>query len=73
MLTGDRPFPVGSMPEAMHAHIYLDPPKASETVPGVPDLYQGSEIEFWDMIEKWWESGSFEGLQLRPSEPARQH
>jgi hypothetical protein len=37
MLTGDRPFPVQSMPEAMHAHIYLDPPRASEAAPGVPE------------------------------------
>ena len=29
------------------------------------DVYQGSEVEFWDMLEKWWESGSFEGLELR--------
>ena len=37
MLTGDKPFPVQSMPEAMHAHIYLDPPRASEAAPGVPE------------------------------------
>lgn len=32
------------------------------------DVYQGSEVEFWDMLEKWWESGSFEGLELRSRE-----
>ncbi|MDD7966811.1 serine/threonine-protein kinase [Actinomycetospora lemnae] len=36
MLTGDRPFPVQSLPEALHAHIYLPPPKPSDAVPGVP-------------------------------------
>ena len=39
MLTGERPFPVQSMPEAMHAHIYLDPPRASEAAPGVPSAW----------------------------------
>ncbi|PVZ04549.1 serine/threonine-protein kinase [Actinomycetospora cinnamomea] len=37
MLTGDRPFPVQSLPEAMHAHIYTPPPKPSEAVPTVPE------------------------------------
>ncbi|MFC5141996.1 serine/threonine-protein kinase, partial [Actinomycetospora rhizophila] len=36
MLSGDRPFPVQSLPEALHAHIYLEPPKPSEAVGGVP-------------------------------------
>jgi hypothetical protein len=35
-LTGDKPFPVASMPEAMHAHLNLDPPRASEERAGVP-------------------------------------
>lgn len=32
------------------------------------DVYQHSEIEYWDMIDKWWESGSFEGLRLKSAE-----
>lgn len=28
------------------------------------DIYNGTEIEYWDMIEKWWESTSFEGLEI---------
>ncbi|WP_312030082.1 serine/threonine-protein kinase [Actinomycetospora sp. TBRC 11914] len=35
-LTGDKPFPAASMPEAMHAHLYLEPPRASEGRDGVP-------------------------------------
>ncbi|VEG47120.1 putative flavoprotein involved in K+ transport [Mycolicibacterium flavescens] len=29
------------------------------------DVYQGSEVEFWDMIDKWWEDQEFEGLRLQ--------
>lgn len=36
MLTGDKPFRVGSMPEAMHAHIYEAPPRPSSANPAVP-------------------------------------
>jgi cyclohexanone monooxygenase len=28
------------------------------------DVYAVSEIDYWDMIEKWWETGTFEGLKL---------
>lgn len=30
------------------------------------DVYNGSEIDFWNMIENWWEDGSFAGLSLQP-------
>ncbi|TAM64738.1 NAD(P)/FAD-dependent oxidoreductase [Mycobacterium sp.] len=32
------------------------------------DVYRNSEVEYWDMIEKWWEEGSLEGLQLNAAE-----
>lgn len=28
------------------------------------DVYVASEIDYWNMIERWWEDGSFEGLTL---------
>jgi cyclohexanone monooxygenase len=28
------------------------------------DVYVASEIEFWAMIEEWWKSGDFKGLEL---------
>ena len=31
------------------------------------DVYNSSEIDFWNMIEDWWESGRFEGLTLDQS------
>jgi hypothetical protein len=31
------------------------------------DTYDGSEIDFWNMIEQWWESGAFPGLALVPA------
>lgn len=34
------------------------------------DVYQNSEVEFWDMIEDWWNKQTFEGLQLTPAELA---
>lgn len=37
MLTGDKPFPAQSMPESMHAHIYLDPPRPSDLRPELPE------------------------------------
>jgi serine/threonine protein kinase len=36
MLSGDKPFPASSMPEAMHAHLHHEPPKASADRAGVP-------------------------------------
>jgi serine/threonine protein kinase/cyclophilin family peptidyl-prolyl cis-trans isomerase len=35
-LTGNQPFPGGSGPRQMHAHIYLDPPSPSGQRPEVP-------------------------------------
>ncbi len=29
------------------------------------EVYQVSEIEYWNMIEDWWETGRFDGLVLR--------
>ncbi|MGQ4601299.1 NAD(P)-binding protein [Nocardia sp. R6R-6] len=29
------------------------------------DIYNGTEVEYWDMIENWWRQGTFEGLELR--------
>jgi cation diffusion facilitator CzcD-associated flavoprotein CzcO len=34
------------------------------------DVYNSSEIDFWNMIEDWWNSGRFEGLALTPSRTA---
>ena len=34
-LTGDSPFPGTSLPEQMHAHIYLDRPRPSQQRPGI--------------------------------------
>ncbi|KLO39324.1 monooxygenase [Mycobacterium nebraskense] len=31
------------------------------------DVYAASEIDYWAMIERWWETESFEGLMLRES------
>lgn len=36
MLTGDKPFPAGNLPEAMHAHLHQEPPRASEDRNDVP-------------------------------------
>lgn len=35
VLTGRKPFPAGSLPEAMHAHLNQLPPRPSERVPGL--------------------------------------
>ncbi|ANY22170.1 flavin-containing monooxygenase [Gordonia terrae] len=29
------------------------------------DIHNISEIDFWNMIDQWWEAGSFEGLALK--------
>ncbi|MFN3602892.1 MAG: flavin-containing monooxygenase [Dietzia sp.] len=34
------------------------------------EVYNSSEIDFWDMIENWWRSGTFEGLTLEESRDA---
>lgn len=34
------------------------------------DVYNSSEIDFWNMIEDWWNSGRFEGLVFEPSRTA---
>lgn len=34
------------------------------------DVYNSSEIDFWNMIEDWWNSGQFEGLTFAPSRSA---
>ncbi|WP_190821199.1 hypothetical protein [Saccharopolyspora pogona] len=26
------------------------------------DIYRGSEIDFWEMIDQWWESGMMPGI-----------
>lgn len=31
------------------------------------DVYAASEIDYWDMIERWWETESFERLMLQES------
>ena len=31
------------------------------------DIYNGSEVEFWDLIEEWWDAGEFKGLRLESS------
>lgn len=31
------------------------------------DVYNSSEIDFWNMIEDWWNDGRFEGLILEPA------
>ncbi len=33
------------------------------------DVYQGSEVEFWEMIDTWWEAGDFKGLELESAGP----
>ncbi|MGY4099360.1 flavin-containing monooxygenase [Nocardia sp. R16R-3T] len=30
------------------------------------DIYNGTEVEYWDMIENWWEEKAFDGLELSP-------
>ncbi|MEB8327263.1 NAD(P)/FAD-dependent oxidoreductase [Dietzia kunjamensis] len=34
------------------------------------DVYNSSEIDFWNMIEDWWNSGRFEGLVFESSRTA---
>lgn len=34
------------------------------------DVYNSSEIDFWNMIEAWWNSGRFEGLVFEPARDA---
>ncbi|MCT1639447.1 flavin-containing monooxygenase [Dietzia cinnamea] len=34
------------------------------------DVYNSSEIDFWNMIEAWWDSGRFEGLVFEPARDA---
>lgn len=34
------------------------------------DVYNSSEIDFWNMIEDWWNSGRFEGLVFESSHTA---
>ncbi|WP_206474791.1 NAD(P)/FAD-dependent oxidoreductase [Dietzia sp. KRD202] len=34
------------------------------------DVYNSSEIDFWNMIEDWWHSGRFEGLVFESSRTA---
>lgn len=34
------------------------------------DAYSASEIEFWQMIDQWWEAGTFEGLVLNATPAA---
>lgn len=34
------------------------------------DVYNSSEIDFWHMIEDWWEAGQFDELTLEPSRSA---
>ncbi len=35
-LTGEQPFPGNSLPQQMHAHLYLDPPRPSSQRPDLP-------------------------------------
>lgn len=28
------------------------------------DVYRISEIDFWEMLDRWWDAGTFEGLTL---------
>ncbi|MFI6309814.1 flavin-containing monooxygenase [Nocardia fusca] len=34
------------------------------------DVYRVNETVFWDMIDRWWEAGTFEGLILGPAPEA---
>ncbi|WAL44452.1 hypothetical protein [Rhodococcus pyridinivorans] len=34
------------------------------------EVYNSSEIDFWNMIEGWWEAREFEGLTFEPSRSA---
>src|ERR1700732_887266 len=35
-LTGHQPFPGNSLPQQMHAHIYVDPPRPNRQRPNIP-------------------------------------